>query len=217
MSNTFPDSDDPVAVARRVVNDLYQRGDGTHLLRRQSGSFYRWDSACWPELDDADLRAEVYGLLEQAVYERHTKSGIVLEPWKPNRRKVDDVLDALKAVVHVTSAALPPSWLAGGYGDLEPHDVIAMGNGLLHLPTRELHQHTPAFWVHHSLPFDYDPQPPTPTRWMRFMFDLWGDDQSPSTCCRRSLGISSPVTRACRRSSCWSGPSAAARAPSVAS
>jgi putative DNA primase/helicase len=57
-----------------------------------------------------------------------------------------------------------------------------MGNGLLHLSTRSLAGHTPAFWTHHSLPFDFDPAAPVPELWLTFLHELWdGDDDSIAT------------------------------------
>jgi putative DNA primase/helicase len=57
-----------------------------------------------------------------------------------------------------------------------------MANGLLHLPTRTLVPHTPAFYEQHALPFDYDPKVTNPTRWLEFLRELWnGDGEAIST------------------------------------
>ncbi len=53
-----------------------------------------------------------------------------------------------------------------------------MANGLLHVPTRTLYAHTPCFFVHHSLPFAFDPAAPAPERWLAFLDELWPDDAS---------------------------------------
>jgi hypothetical protein len=44
------------------------------------------------------------------------------------------------------------------------------------LATRKLLDHTPRFLNLVSVPFDFDPATPAPTRWLRFLDDLWGDD-----------------------------------------
>ncbi len=39
-----------------------------------------------------------------------------------------------------------------------------------------LFEHTPDFYVHHSLPFAFDPNAPAPSRWFQFLDELWDDD-----------------------------------------
>ena len=54
---------------------------------------------------------------------------------------------------------------------------MSCSNGLLHVPTRALYPHSPTFFVHHSVPFAFDPEAPAPARWLRFLDELWGDDE----------------------------------------
>jgi putative DNA primase/helicase len=68
-----------------------------------------------------------------------------------------------------------PAWL-----DNEVHppaaDLIACGNGLLYLPTRELLDHHPAFFNLNAVPFNHDPSAPEPLEWLEFLNQLWPDD-----------------------------------------
>ncbi len=93
----LPPPNEPMAVARAIVAALYA-DDARLLLRSRSGDFYRWDGRCWPEAESRGIRGAVYAFLEHATYAN--KDGIPV-PWAPTRRKVDDVLDALRAVVHL--------------------------------------------------------------------------------------------------------------------
>jgi putative DNA primase/helicase len=161
---------DPMAVAREYVAQHYTRDD-VLLLRRQSGSFYAYDGTCWPELDDADLRSRVYKWTEAAFYRKEGQ----LVPWQPTRYKIDNVFDALRAVAHLGSTATPPTWIDID-GEVAASELVAMGNGLLHLPTRKLYAHSPTFWVHHALAFDYARPAPQPRHWLRFLAELWEDD-----------------------------------------
>jgi putative DNA primase/helicase len=54
--------------------------------------------------------------------------------------------------------------------------VIAATNGLLDVHTRQLRPLTPGFFNLVSVPFDYDPNAPQPTRWLKFLDQLWPDD-----------------------------------------
>jgi len=97
--------------------------------------------------------------------------------FAPTRRKVDDVMDALRAEVNLPATMRAPAWLGDNHPNLDPFDVIAFPNGLLHLPTRKLLPPTRDFFTLTALPFDYDPDPPEPTHWLAFIHDLWPDDE----------------------------------------
>jgi putative DNA primase/helicase len=174
----LPPPDDPMAVARKYVLEHHDDDDGVHLLRRHIGGFYRWTGASWPELLDDDLRASVYAWAEPAVYWKPVKvkgeTTYELTPWAPTRYKVDNVVDALRAVAHLDSRVTAPAWIDDPLFHHHPAaiEIVAMGNGLLHLPTRSLAGHTPAFWTHHSLPFDFDPAASAPELWLTFLHEL---------------------------------------------
>ncbi len=190
---------EPMAVARQFVTAHYERDD-VLLLIRHGGNWYQYDGTCWPELAEVALRTGVYRWTEHTVYkqEKTTKEGTTerLMPWHPNRYKVADAVDALVAVVLLDSDAVAPCWIhdtvgadaAGGERDYPATEVVAMRNGLLHLPTRMLLPHTPAFFVHHALPFEYDPDAPEPVRWLTFLDDLWEDDSEAIDTLQEAMG-----------------------------
>jgi putative DNA primase/helicase len=158
-------------VARELVQALYTLPGGM-ILRSHRGDFYRWDGARYRELDRRDVRRTAYDFLEPAVY-LHPEQGWL--PFAPTQRKIADVLDALHAVVFVESRPDAPLWIDGRDTPRAP-EIVAMTNGLLHVPTRILHAHTMHYFNHHALPFAFDPKAPTPTRWLAFLDELWPDD-----------------------------------------
>ena len=164
----------PMAVARQLVTAKYMNADQYLTLRNHRGDFYRWDGTCWPEIDRRDVRGAAYGYLEHADYLDDDKKR---KPFAPTRRKVDDVVDALRAVTLVSSSSEPPCWIDGRTGP-PASEVIAMTNGLLHVPTRTLLPHTPAFFTHHSLPFPFETACAPPPRWLSFLDELWPNDTS---------------------------------------
>ena len=168
----LPPPGQPMAVAREILKRLYTLPAG-EIIRAHRGDFYRWNGQCWPEVEDRDVRAQVYGLLEHATYWHPEKEESL--PFAPTQHKVADVLDALKAIVLQPSATEPPFWI--DHRTTPPAtEVIALTNGLLHLPTRTLAPHTTAFFNHHALPFAFDPQAPVAERWITFLQELWEDD-----------------------------------------
>ena len=167
-----PPPTDPMAVARLLIAERYTGDNGALLLRHHRGLFYAWDGRCWPEAEERQLRAATYHRLEHASYE--SKDGP--KPFEPNRNKTANVLEATEAIGHLDETVTPPAWLEGEHR-YPATEVVAVANGLLHLPSRELLPHTPAFFSQHALPFDYDPDAPVPVRWLRFLDELWGDDR----------------------------------------
>ncbi len=162
----------PMRVARELAKDLFE--DSAELvLRDHRGDFYRYDGACWPELDGRLVRATTYSWLETAVYEKQTKDGTGLVPWDPTRHKITDVIDALRAVVVLEGE--PPMWTDDAVHP-PAREIIAMKNGLIHIPTRTLYPHTPQFFTHHALPFDFCHDAPAPDQWLAFLAQLWPND-----------------------------------------
>ena len=165
----------PMQVARELVSDLYETKTGL-VLHDYRGDFYHYDGTCWPEMDARLVRTATYRWLEDAVYEKETKDGIVSESWDPTRHKVTNVIDAMRAVVMLAGGE-PPVW-TGRDSELPAVEIVSMRNGLLHVPTRKLSAHTPAFFTHHALPFDFVSDSPEPNEWLSFLRQLWPDDPS---------------------------------------
>ena len=187
-----PSPEDPMAVARAFLEERYMRG-GDVLLRHHRGSFHRWTGTSWPEDEERRVKSELYNWLEGALFHKARETGgktnWTLEPFRPNARRWPR-----SHVAHRDRARLggarPPLWLDGGMtgeagasgvsgvsSTVDATGVVAMANGLLHLSTRTLEPHRPAFFNEHSLPFAYEPKAPKPKRWLRFLHQLWGDDE----------------------------------------
>ena len=175
---------DPLPSAREFVSQLYTAGD-VATLRHQEGVFFAWqaESGVYAEHTTSQLKADLYKFLEPAVYwtEPTRMKPSELVPFKPTKAKVENVVDALRAETNLPAAFTPPCWL-GGARDLDPTDMLPCRNGLLHIPSRELHPATPSFFALNGVDFDFDANAPEPERWLRFLRDLWPkDEESPNT------------------------------------
>jgi putative DNA primase/helicase len=169
-----PAPTEPMGVAREVIRALYTDPKGV-VLRDHRGDLHRWTGTCWPELQLRDVRSAVYQFLERAQYVQPSEG---LKPFAPNRRKIDDVIDALRAIVLLDSAADVPTWADMFSDDPRAAEVVSTANGLLHIPTRTLLPHTPRFFTHHSLPFSFVEDAPPATCWLDFLRQLWPDDDA---------------------------------------
>lgn len=170
-------SGQPLPNARRFADAEYYHQERRRLVH-QGGMFYGWDGTCWPPIDDAELRSRLYRWFDAKTYLKETKNGPEPEPFAPNRYKVADLLDALRAESHIALTVPAPSWIEGNSSPvaLPADEIVACTNGLVHWPTRTLHPHTPTYYAHHSVAFAFDPQAPEPERWYGFLGELWGDD-----------------------------------------
>ena len=165
----LPSPSNPMATARRLVG---KHQYGGHLtLRSWRGGWMRWKSSHWAEIEDAEIRSWAYQQVEHADYlDEEGKQ----KAWSPTRHKVANMLEALGAVTHLPESVNPPAWIAGA--DVPAGELVACSNGLLHVGTRELLEHNPAFFNVVSVPFAHREDAPEPTRWLRFLDELWPDD-----------------------------------------
>lgn len=179
-AETYPGPDDPMGVARKLQK-LRFKVDGERTLLNWSGAWMQWRQSHWAEAETASVRGELYRELDNAVCVRmvkvKTKDGYVdvaeLVAWRPNRRKIGDVLEALQAVTHLGERVTAPSWI----GDTYAHgNIVSCTNGLLIVETRELLPHTPRYFNRVAVPYPYDADAPEPTEWLGFLRSLWPDD-----------------------------------------
>ncbi|MEU6535871.1 phage/plasmid primase, P4 family [Streptomyces sp. NPDC047000] len=173
----LPPPSNPLAVARRLLPD-WQTEDGQLICRRWRASWMRWNGASWREVDDAQMRADLYRRLEHAVYLAPGKDGQPEErDWAPTKQKIGNLLDALGAVTLLPTGTDAPAWLTPTGPDA-PEDggpIVACANGLLRIRDRALLPHTPGFFNLVSVPFAYDPHATAPA-WERFLTQLWPDN-----------------------------------------
>ncbi len=159
----------PLASARAFV-DRYHMKAGRRLLHHHRDDFFAWRGSHYSAVGESALRAGLYEFLDGAI--RPGKKG---GRFEPNRSKVTDVLDALKAVTHLPVEIRPPAWL-DECSDPPAAEIIACGNGLLHLPTLDLLPHSASFFALNALPFPFEPEAPLSARWLAFLASLWPHD-----------------------------------------
>lgn len=179
----WPAPSNPMAVARELIGD-YQTEAGTLTLRRWRGTWMRWRDTRWAEVEDISIRKWVYNRLEHA---RYTAADGSAKDWAPNKVKVANILDALTAITHLAEDVDTPSW-TGRDRPAPADEIVACTNGLLHVGTRQLIEHTPAYFSTVSVPFAYDPDAPEPARWLAFLKELWPEDPASAAALQEWFG-----------------------------
>ncbi len=176
----------PMAVARALAKSFFSTATGVFTLRVHRGHFYQWNGGHWSAMDTDDVRGEVYRQLEHAQYE-HPRKGTL--SFAPSQGKINNVMDALRAIVELDTNVEAPCWTdAASVDRLPANEIVSMANGLLHIPTRTLKPHTPHFFCHHSLEFAYVPDADSPKRWLTFLGELWRHDESSINALHEMMG-----------------------------
>jgi putative DNA primase/helicase len=164
----LPAPSDPMAVAREFVEArcLFDQ----HLtLRYWRAGWWFWKTAHWIEVAERAVKSVLYQHTENALY---IADDNLPHPWRPNKNKIANVMEALTAVCLLPDDIDQPSWLD------DPNDgvIVAMANGLLDVAERKLLPHTPLFFNQTSVPFDYDPKANKSKRWLKFLNELWPNE-----------------------------------------
>lgn len=170
----LPSPSAPMKVARVLL--VNETAAGHLTLRHWRDGWMRWQRSHWCEVDPAEVRSMVYHQTEHAQFVDMTKKAPEITAWNPTRHKVANVVESLQAAAHLNSLIDPPAWVVVRDGPRSNTLHIAVANGLLNVDTRELIDHTPAYFNIASVPFDYDPAAPEPKRWIEFLAELWPDD-----------------------------------------
>ncbi len=172
------DRGDPMRSAREMIERNY-RAQGKRTLHHHKGALYRWSGAHYQEVDDRDVTAALYTFLDGAFHVGQDKQGAEAQvPFRPNTTRVNEVRNALSAISHLDGAIRAPAWIGRSDSGDRPgaDEILPCSNGLLHLPTRRLLPHTPAFFGLNALPYTFEPDAPAPAQWLAFLRSIWADD-----------------------------------------
>jgi len=167
----------PMDVARAFAAMEFLHPDGQPTLRHWRGGWWDWQRSRYVEIESRAVRARAYEFTEHARFERTNKKSGETEAvgWAPNRSKISDLLEALAAVTHLADDVSQPGWIATP--DAPTGVIVSFENGLLDVGTKTLLPHDPRFFNQTACPFVFDPYAPPPARWLRFLGELWPDDE----------------------------------------
>lgn len=168
----------PLLIADSLIQQhfLFQEHRTLHYC---SDTFWLWDGVHYVELKEGEIRQKIYNFLRDA---KELNDAGHTESFNPNKHKVDQIIDALRAICfqryHPTSGAI---WLDGREKP-NPKYLISFRNGLLYMvdwlenAMTALIPHSPVLLNVNSLPFDFDSQAPEPNEWLQFLNGIWPND-----------------------------------------
>jgi putative DNA primase/helicase len=172
--------------------EVEQQWHGVRTLNYWRGAWWRWDGKRWKE-EDADIAIEAK--VQKFLMENDRDEGGNRVPFEPTPKHVNEVFKSVQRSVHVEATFAQPGWFVGNISGKvtkppieNPRMLVAMENGLLYLPTRELLSHSPRFWSPNVLDYAYDPDAQCPT-WLQFLDDLWGCDVGAKQTLQEMIGL----------------------------
>lgn len=119
-----------------------------------------------------------------AAWLANGQQGDAPTPVKVGTRLISDVEQAVRAARAIRDDTEAPGWLAARPPCVPAEsDVVPCRNGLLVIPRAPdgpgptLIDHTREYFALGCLPFDFDPDPPPPAEWLKFLDALWPGDQ----------------------------------------
>ncbi len=175
--NIVLDPSNPTRIARTFI--AKHALDGHNTLRWYAGSFYEWENGQYSKIDTDTVRSVIRGFLDRALKPSMPKNSTtpIEVPFQPKTRDIDEVLAALKDAVLVPSTVTPAAWLDDEPERPPPSELLACRNGLLNITTDELLPSSPLFFNTSALPIAYESDAPEPRCWLKFLRELWGNDE----------------------------------------
>lgn len=188
-----PDSDDermifsssPMKTASLFHDTLPEKGRILHWR----GEFYSWDATRYVTRDRVYIDQRLYHFMAKCVTLKvHPKTGASeTVAFNPKSSTVNDVAHALRAVCYADLPE-PQVWIDDKPGDVAAHEIVAFKNGFLHHPSRELLPSTDRLFCTSALDFNFTPEAPPPTEWLKFLHSLWPDDPESITTLAEMFG-----------------------------
>ena len=174
----------PVKWAEEFLRHKHSLGT-LPLLRHYRGAFYQYTGTHYHELPDEVVESQVYDFLDQALTS-DSKKGYL--PLNPTRSKVAEVVHALRrgtaTLIHREREA--PCWL--DKPETPAGNLVSCRNDILNVDTRELIPHDPTFFTMNSIPIDFNPNAPKPKRWLKFLEEVWPEDEPAEYCLQEIFG-----------------------------
>ena len=172
--------------------------------------FHRYQAGSYQALPEDDQRGELTEWVRSEYVRVHAAeraawlaAGDTARGKAPQVRRVTtglirDVLQALRGMCLLPAAVEAPAWINGATGP-DPTRLLPLRNGILDLSADlagGLLPATPDFFSTTAAPLNYDHAAALPAEWLRFLRELWPDDEESRAALQEWFGyLLTPDTR----------------------
>ena len=137
------------------------------------GEFHTYAQGTYRPWDDANISAALWNFLNTCAV---VDGDGGRKPVVPRRAMVSEVKEALGACgILLPTAKDAPMW-RDGRSNMDPREIVALQNGLHHLPTNMFLPHDPNLFTQGAAGFDYIADAPIPEEWFKFVFQIFAHD-----------------------------------------
>jgi putative DNA primase/helicase len=182
--------EDPHRLARFFRDQACRHPDGD-TLRYWRDEWRRWEESAYRPLTEREFRAQLTAFIKVELDRVNVEALRAFQNTNNGRRRlpqahpvttqlVTNTLQALTGYTVLKSRTDPPAWLETD-ARFPADEILPARNALVHLPSLVAGKTctvppTPAFFSLWSLDYDFDPDAPAPTEWLRFLHELWPND-----------------------------------------
>jgi len=164
---------EPMTIARNWLQQEHTQ-QGIPVLRSYGKIWYDFIDGVYQEISEEKMRGELYRFLDKMVYIKDNQNNKVAIPVKPDKTKVNNIVDALSAWCPIPDD--PPVWLKGS-SKPKASDLILFKNGMLDVSTGQFIPATPHFFALSASPHTYDPNIKADKRVMEIVADIMQHDE----------------------------------------
>jgi len=174
----------PLYVARQWLNSQLWADSPVHTIRHYKGEWFRWAGGSYRSMTgdhhrEAVLRSELYQWLADKKCRDISGGKVVIQPYKPDKHRLSDIIDALLAYCLVGRTA--PCWL-DRKDAFDAASTLIFQNGILRFtdyirnPAAVILQPTtPALFSTTIFPYAYDGTAECPL-WHKFLNEIFDKD-----------------------------------------
>lgn len=149
------------------------------ILHFHNDEFVEWDGISYRIYKPKVYRKKIAKFLATCAEETNdvdSSDETVYVPYKVNKNRKSEVLEALEDMVHLDEDFEAPCWLIDQQNMPDPREVIVCKNGLFDIRNGKLLKNTPSFFSNNYIAVNFDPKAPKPTRWLKFLDEVFPDD-----------------------------------------
>lgn len=161
----------PLSWSRVFLDDCFFHTD-RHTLLKWRDEMYIWRRGAWRRASKDQISKAIYLWGERCflVDPENNKQ----KDFNPDIKKVREVIAASTALCSIDDDLHQPSLL--GPMEINPDMAVAMQNGVVDLRTGTMLPPSPRFFCASCNKFDFDPKAKKPAKWLKFLREVWGDD-----------------------------------------
>lgn len=154
-----------------LAGAFLEKNAALHLARWRD-EFHTYFGGMYRPWGDEDASAACWNFLNNCVVADESGGR---KPVVPRRAMVSEVKEAIGVCSVLPTAEDAPMWRDGRKG-MDPREIVALRNGLHHLPSNTFMPHDPNLFTQGAADFDYAADAPDPGEWFKFVRQILGHD-----------------------------------------